>query len=722
MSILKSPIHVSAVLLAFSLNLGISVEQATAEKLNVAPLPHERDLKDFQGGQSVIIPPSATRFQRRPDYREEERLKKEADAEAAKRAEQAKKDAAEAAKRAQQQQIENYQKYLQMAVDANNRAVLLGKQNRWTEAIAEHEKAVQYDPRNKQFRINLSAARTAFAQQRMAAGDYSGASHMLRKALCAASDNALAGKLLADSMKKQGLDPGSPDVRLELSDKLANANDLEGAAIEANAAMQLENSARTLVKMGDIAYRYGQVQAAMGWYRQAIVKDADYGPAHRQLGFLQMTRNDLTAAAASLRKAVICDSKDTAAGQALVEIWRKQVAQNPLLAENHLGLAGALQLTGDFVGAETEYRKLEALEPKNPSLESGRASLARAMEHARAEKHKAAADTFFGQGLRREALIEVSQAIRIEPRNAKYQYLLGECLEALGDYSGAYKAYLTCVLIDPEFKEAAARMRELQQQTKMSSDSIGQIGGQVASQLTAPQASAPSMVPAQLPAQPQPMQQTMQQSMQQPAMQPQATGNQPVAQQAVVHPGSFRVAPVEQPVQENVGYPRKNMFEGNNGAPAAVNPQAFDFRTHDESTQQEAAQERAQAAAQASPIAAAQAARPQETSSTADGEHGAMTVGDTLAKVTYLESQRDYAGAAELIKQAMSGNLQNPELHHRLAVNLMAAGQISEAVSEFRIASALAPAKKMYSDDLARALAIHKRSLMSEKGDPGAGR
>jgi len=64
--------------------------------------------------------------------------------------------------------------------------------------------------------------------------------------------------------------------------------------------------------------------------------------------------------------------------------------------------------------------------------------------------------------------------------------------------------------------------------------------------------------------------------------------------------------------------------------------------------------------------------------------------------------------------------MQNAEVHHRLAVNLLAAGQITEAVSEFRIASALSPSKKSYSDDLARALAIHKKSLMSEASTPEA--
>lgn len=763
----KSLASLTAVVLALSLNVSCSVQIASATKLQAKPLPSERELKDFGSGQSVIIPQSATRFNRRPDYREEERLKKEAEAEAARKAEEARQQALEAQKQAQQQQIQNYQKYQQMAVDANNRAVQLGKQSQWMEAIAEHEKAVQYDPRNKQFRINLSAARTAYGQQRMAAKDYGTACHMFRKAVSAASDNALAQKMLVEALSKQGIDAGSADARLDLGDKLQAAGDFEGATIEYQAAMQLENSARTYVKMGDMSLRYGQIQQAMTYYRQAIVKDPDYGPAHRQMGFLQMSRGDLTLAATSLRKAVICDSKDTAAGQSLVEIWRKQVAQNPLLAENHLGLAGALQLTGDFVGADSEYRKLEALDPKNPGLAAGRASLARTYEHAKAEKHKLAAETLMRQGLGREALMEVSQAVRLEPKNAKYQLLLGRILELTGDYNGANQAYLTAVLIDPENnEEAAERMRDLQTRLKMPSSSIAQLSNRIAGQLTGhgnqqhmqnhPQMQQHMQQPNHqqsinhsMHAQNQNMQtQSHLQQMHQ-QMQSQAQGQN--------HPGKghnhladgrgqFRVLSPDQSTQQmsrqlqpqinQQQAPQKSMFEGG-GAGQSFGRQPFNFNTHDESestaqaAQQESAQQAQHAAQQAQHAAQqAQHAASQQQSAAHAGQSeentgdsaATMTVSDALARVSFMESQKDYSGAAHLLKEMLSNHLQNAELHHRLAVNLLGSGQISEAVSEFRIASALSPDKKMYSDDLARALAIHKRSLMSDKGEAGAGR
>lgn len=83
-----------------------------------------------------------------------------------------------------------------------------------------------------------------------------------------------------------------------------------------------------------------------------------------------------------------------------------------------------------------------------------------------------------------------------------------------------------------------------------------------------------------------------------------------------------------------------------------------------------------------------------------------------LMQAKQLEEKRDYQGAVDLLRQA---NLQSAEAHHRLALNLLNLGITVEAVSEFRIASALEPGNKIYSEDLARALNIHKSSL--DKGD-----
>jgi tetratricopeptide (TPR) repeat protein len=669
---------------------------ADATKLNARPLPSERELKDFENSQSSA--PDVSRFSRRMDYRDAERARKE-------QAESARKQAIDRAAQLEKEQVVAGKKAVQAALDANNRGVALGKAGRWTEAIQAHENAVTYDPSNKQYRINLSAARCTFGQARLAARDYDAAAGLFRKALCAASDNGLADKLLSEAMRKQGRDPTSVEERVATGDQLLAANDLESSLIEYQKAMQLESSARTFRKMGDVAYRCQQYSTAMNWYSQALLKDANYAPAHRQMGLVQMQMRDQTGAAASLRKAVILDPKDAMAGQLLVEIWRRQVAANPLLAENHLGMAGALQLTGDFAGAEDEYNKLAALEPNNPGLQAGRASLSRARQHAMCEKHKLAAETLFNQGLRREALAEIGQAVMMEPKNSRYQFLLGECLEANGDLRGAHQAYMTCVLIDPEKnQEAAFRLKEMQRGATLN------LAPQLTMQAMPQQAQPMPQATQSMPQAVQSMPQAVQPMPQQAQPMPQATQSMPQTSQPVAQGVPQNMAPQGAPQNTDQGPAPKNMYEGGNGiAPAAVaNKTQMGFSTHNES---------AGAAAPAYVAAQGQGAAPPQSFAQSPpavkppvDPFTAAVGAETAAKVNALEANKDYDSAVTLLRDVLSRYLQNPEVHYRLAVDLLAAGNVVEAISEFRIASALCPTNKNFAADLARAMEIHKRS------------
>ncbi len=620
-----------------------------ATKLTAPPLPHVKDMTDASQAQQIAPPNS--RFHKSNDYRDIEKLKEEQTAKTEKQAELDQQKAANA-------QIKAEQARVKAAIDANNNAVQLGKQGRFLEAIQEHETAVQLDPNNKQFRINLSAARTAYGQQRLAQGDVASASHLFRQALASASDNGLAGRLLVATIAKSGLNPSSPDVRISLGDQLIKAGDLEGAAVEYQAALELSDSAKTYTKMGDLALRFGQTATATSWYRQAVAKEPDYGAAYRQLGFIAICQKDLTQAAAYLRKAVLLDDKDTMAGDALVDLWRKQVATSPMVADNHLGLAAALQITGDLNGALDEYQKVQSIDPKNPHLAVGKASLNSAYQHLQAEKHRLAASTFYSQNLRKEALSEISQAVMLEPRNAKYQQLLGECLEANGDYQGAHQAYLTCVLIDPENnKEAAARMKQMQTGSIASSNSLTPVNkGQDAGSSSTQSASN------QL---------------------PQLTNTN--QEQTLANNHSDNLTHEN---QLNTAYstqaPAKDLFEGNSNTNILASGRTpTGLKSLDPTN-----------SASSKNIEPTPDARPN----------------DLLSKVNQTESQHDYTGAADILRQILATNLQNAELHHRLAVNLMSAGDIVEAISEFRIASALKPATKAYSDDLAQALTIHKRA------------
>jgi Tfp pilus assembly protein PilF len=92
-----------------------------------------------------------------------------------------------------------------------------------------------------------------------------------------------------------------------------------------------------------------------------------------------------------------------------------------------------------------------------------------------------------------------------------------------------------------------------------------------------------------------------------------------------------------------------------------------------------------------------------------------------LPKVDEAENKKDFSSAAALLQERIANDPSNADLHHRRAVDLTSAGNIEEAVSEFRMASAIDPKSKDYADDLARALSIARRSMTSDSGTGSGG-
>ena len=692
-------------LLALSMStfasISIATSNAYATKLNATPLPSKKDLQDPEDGQKVDIPLSGTRWKRKQDYREEDKAKEAKKAADEKRAEQDQKQAGLDVLKARQEQGTAVLKQKAAAIEENNKGVIAGQQGRWVDAIQAHEKAMQMDPTNKDFRVNLSAARTTYGQQLMSQNNVSSALTSFRKALIAAPDNGLAGKGLVNALKKAGFNPNDPATRIKLGDQLVEANDLEGAYIEYNAAMQLEPSAKSLVKMGDISLRYGSAQGAYNYYRQAISKDADSGDAHRQLGLLQMATRDNTGAAASLRKALALNNSDTTAGAALVELWRKQVAAAPNVAENHIGLAGALQMTGDFVGAESEYRRVQSIDPQNSAFEMGMNSLRRAQAHQISDKHAAAAETLVGQGLKPESLSEINQAVLAEPKNPRYQFLYGRILELNGDYDGAHKAYLTTVLLDPKNSEAAASAKrmeggaqQVQQQMQMQQQQQRQ-AQQQAEQQEALRIQAMRQ---------QQIQQQQQQAQQQPQQQP---TNQPQLPQGM--PPGYGQANGN---NDNGAGGNKNVFEGGAGAPSLPNNQLA-FRTHDESP--EAMRAAAQSPTPISPNNPfAGGSKPVQAASAPATQNAAGN--QILAEIAQAEGSGDYAGAIAKLQQVLPANMQNPQIHWRLARDFISANNLEEAIPEFRLAAALDPKNQDFKNDLNHALTLRKQQMHASGG------
>lgn len=183
-------------------------------------------------------------------------------------------------------------------------------------------------------------------------------------------------------------------------------------------------------------------------------------------------------------------------------------------------------------------------------------------------------------------------------------------------------------------------------------------------------------------------------------------------------------APVQQLSRPAVpGQFQKNMFEGGGGMESNVGHSTMKFSTHDESPTQIPQQQAAPAPV--TPVSMAPAASPQMQQMAPmamPADPVDPVTADTINRAGELEQKKNYEGAAAVLREALSKNLQNAELHHRLAVDLLAAGQVTESIAEFRIASALKPANRDFAGDLARAMAIHKRSMQPDQGAAASGK
>ena len=151
---------------------------------------------------------------------------------------------------------------------------------------------------------------------------------------------------------------------------------------------------------------------------------------------------------------------------------------------------------------------------------------------------------------------------------------------------------------------------------------------------------------------------------------------------------------------------QKNMFEGGGAAQAGeAAPFTGSFATHDDRREGETAGDTGRRDILERGGEAPNSTPPRAT---------AKTENPILQQVAALEMRGDFNGAVEILKNALPNNLQNPDIHHRLGLDLVNLGQTSEALSELRIASALDPGNRTYAEDLARVLKIHQRSLTGE--------
>jgi tetratricopeptide (TPR) repeat protein len=308
----------------------------------------------------------------------------------------------------------------------------------------------------------LGNAATSAAQKYLQNHDLGAAGDQIRQALAADPSNKTTQSVYGQILKASGLNPNSAADHITLGNTLTGQGKFREACLEYNNALAIKPSAEAHVGLGNIAYALGRADLARNEYEKALAVDPKSELALRQRGLLKYALQDQIGANADLSKALSLCPEDHLAGEALLELWRRQVAANTADPNGHLGLARAYMLIGDLDSAQTEYQEVARLDPNNAHLPAARNSFKLALAKREANNCFEAAKTLEHEGAINDAQKKITEAISYYPHDVAMLLCQGKLSERLGLYEEAHQAYLGVLKEDPKNNLAAARLKKMQ--------------------------------------------------------------------------------------------------------------------------------------------------------------------------------------------------------------------------------------------------------------------
>lgn len=344
-------------------------------------------------------------------------------------------------------------------VDHNNRAVALGQRGLWPQAIAEHIIALNADPENPDFKINLSGAYLHYGQALAAEKKYDKAATQLRLALYTDPSNAEAVGLLNTCVKAAGHDP---KAHMKRGDDLESDANYPEAVAEYRLNLEADDSGmahwalgRALIKQGAnspnrLYEGYARLKIALNKHWDPsqqvdlaqchtlmanVLKDAAL--VAREHNHMRTALKRLENASIEYRRAVQLNPASTDAIAGLIEVAREAVALQPSF-DNHLMLGSAYLLRSDFDRAKQQYEECFKLNPN-----------AEALDRARRAYHLAIVSSSLHVSLIPNSLQKAEENLRRNPKDAEWLYIYGLGKEQLGDREQALRAYQLAAQINP---------------------------------------------------------------------------------------------------------------------------------------------------------------------------------------------------------------------------------------------------------------------------------
>lgn len=361
------------------------------------------------------------------------------------------------------------------ALEYNERAIELASKGLWDAAVKNHETALQMDPHNKTYRTNLSGAQLRYGNALKSKGNLDLAMRQYRGAIYIDPNNAEADNQLDDCITRLHKDPHDYNTRFNWAERAEESADFETAIVEYQKCVKMRNDGPTHARLGRALVKSGKIYDGYASLRNAVAKDwnidnkeekRDCATTHRQLGDvlkdqagearkngrMNLVVQRLQNAGICYRRAVTLNPSDTSAIQGLVEVSREAVSMKPTF-DNHLTLAGAYLLSGDFAHAKQEYEQCYRLDPKNPLLLQARYAYHYTIGTLPSQ---APPETIA------ESITKVKGFLEAEPESAKWWFILGQLYEKLHDPAKALECFQKAdkinAYIDPGLKTALSRL------------------------------------------------------------------------------------------------------------------------------------------------------------------------------------------------------------------------------------------------------------------------
>jgi tetratricopeptide (TPR) repeat protein len=333
-------------------------------------------------------------------------------------------------------------------------------------AIRSFHQAYALDPSNKQIAENLSIAHNNYGKYLAERTDGQGAAREFRNALYYDVDNSVARSNLEYKLKEQEIPLDDYVKRIVEAKQERMSENFMAAIAELREANKIKETVEAHTEIG-VCYHLLSIktrenntfnQNALDAFSQAHTLNPDNPRPLIKLGDVNIATGKINRGIDYYEQAIKLDPDNEDAQSALINGWLAALRIAPHLANNHVGLATAYQLKGDFEQAERSYRRALQIEPTNKLAINGLGNL-------RQDQVKTQVNLFLDRALQAQrkkqydvSLTNYIKALNLEPSNPDIHYNIGTAFQAKGDLLRAKKAYTRTLELNPNHKEASSAL------------------------------------------------------------------------------------------------------------------------------------------------------------------------------------------------------------------------------------------------------------------------